>query len=248
MSERDYHDQHYESEAAAIQGTPIFRRVHDRGARDFLRATGAGRQHRILSLGCGDGSIERRLAPHVGEIVGLDVSSVAVAQAQAAAQAAGLRNLSFAVADAGGLGLERLGRFDAVAAFAFLHHIEDAAIRETLAAARRALAPGGAFYSVDPSRRRLVGLFTGLVRGTYERYHSPDERELDPATLLAAAGQSGFAHAAIRYVDYFLGPLAWLAPGTPRWLVPALGALDSAALAVPLLRNYASSFSLLARA
>ncbi|HEX6691146.1 MAG TPA: class I SAM-dependent methyltransferase, partial [Burkholderiales bacterium] len=153
MSERDYHDHHYESEAAAIQGTPIFTRVHDRGARDFLRATGAGKQHRILSLGCGDGSIERRLAPHVGEIVGLDVSSVAVAQAQAAAAAAGLRNLSFAVADAGGLGLDRLGRFDAVAAFAFLHHIEDAAIRDTLAAARRALAPGGAFYSVDPSRR-----------------------------------------------------------------------------------------------
>ena len=77
MNERDYHDHHYEADAAAIQGTPIFRRVHDRNARDFLRAAGAGPRHRILSLGCGDGSIERRLAPHVGEIVGLDVSSVA---------------------------------------------------------------------------------------------------------------------------------------------------------------------------
>jgi len=247
MNERDYHDHHYESDAAGIQRTPIFERVHERAARDFLRATGAGKQHRILSLGCGDGSIERRLAPHVGEIVGLDISAVAVGQARDAAEAAGLRNLSFAVSDAGSLRLDGLGRFDAIAAFAFLHHLEDGAIVDTLAAARNALPPGGAFYSSDPSRRRLIGLFTGLVRSTYERYHSPDERELDPATLAALALQAGFSRAAIGYVDYFLGPLAWLAPGTPRWLAPALGALDGAALCVPLARRYASSFSLLAR-
>jgi SAM-dependent methyltransferase len=248
MDEREYHDQHYESEAAHIQGTPLFERVHARAARHFLRATGAGRQHRVLSLGCGDGSIERRLAPHVGEIVGLDISPVAVGQARAAAEAAGLRNLSFAVSDAGSLKLDGLGRFDAVAAFAFLHHIEEAAIRDTLAAARGALRPGGAFYSCDPSRRRLVGLFTGLVRATYDRYHSPDERELDPEALVSAAMQSGFASAETGYVDYFLGPLAWLAPRTPRWLAAALDAADCAALAVPLVRRYASSFSLLARA
>jgi hypothetical protein len=48
-------------------------------------------------------------------------------------------------------------------------------------------------------------------------------------------------------VDYFLGPLAWLAPGVPSAAVGALAGLDAAALAVPLLRRYASSFSLLAR-
>jgi ubiquinone/menaquinone biosynthesis C-methylase UbiE len=248
MSERDYHDHHYESEAAHIQGTPLFERVHARAAHDFLRATGVGKAHRVLSLGCGDGSIERRLAPHVGEIVGLDISAVGIEQARAAAEAAGLRNLSFAVANAGRLRVEGAGRFDAVAAFAFLHHIDDGAIRDTLAEARRALAAGGAFYSVDPSRRRLVARFIGLVRATYQRYHSPDERELEPEALAAAAAHSGFASAEIGYVDYFLGPLAWLAPGTPHWLVPALSALDSAALAVPLLRRYASSFRLLARA
>jgi SAM-dependent methyltransferase len=247
MNERDYHDHHYESEAG-IQRTALFGRVHDRAARDFLRATGAGKQHRVLSLGCGDGSIERRLAPHVGEIVGLDISSVAIGQARIAAEAAGLRNLSFAVSDPGSLRLEGLGRFDAIAAFAFLHHLEDGAIRDTLAQARKALPAGGAFYSSDPSRRRLVGLFTGLVRATYERHHSPDERELDPAALATAAVQSGFASAETGYVDYFLGPLAWLAPGTPRWLAAPLDALDRAALAVPLARRYASSFSLLARA
>ena len=90
--------------------------------------------------------------------------------------------------------------------------------------------------------------FAGLVRGTYQRYHSPDERELDPAALAALAATAGFSPVTISYSDYFLGPLAWLAPRTPRALAPALAALDDLMLKAPFVRRYASSFSLLARA
>jgi SAM-dependent methyltransferase len=244
MNERDYHDHHYEHEAAILR-SPIFARVHARAARDFLRATGCGPRHRILSLGCGDGSIERRLAPQVGEIVATDISSVAIAQARAQAGAQGLRNITFALADANP---HAFGQFDAVAAFAFLHHLDDAAIRATLEAARKLLRPGGVFYSADPSRRRLVGLFTGLVRRTYQRYHSPDERELDPEAIAALALSTGFSRPTIAYTDYFLGPLAWLAPGTPRPVGGILEVIDTLARSVPLVRRYASSFSLLAHA
>jgi SAM-dependent methyltransferase len=247
MNEQDYHDHHYETEAARIQGTALFERVHDRAAVEFLRRTRAGRMHRVLSLGCGDGSIERRLAPHIGEIVGLDISAVAIEQARMKSRAVGLRNLSFVTSDAGTSALEGLGHFDVIAAFAFLHHLSDAAIRDTFGAARKALRPGGAFYSSDPNRKRLIRFFTGCVRATYERYHSPDERELDADALALLATQAGFCRPVISYVDYFLGPLAWLAPGTPRWFAPALAALDRLALSVPLARRYASSFSLLAR-
>lgn len=248
MNERDYHDLHYEAEAARIQGTALFERVHDRAARRFLQATRAGPTHRVLSLGCGDGSIERRLAPHVGEIVGLDISGVAIRHATEKSAAAGLGNLSFRVGDATSLRKGQLGRFDVVAAFAFLHHLEYGVISETLRAARECLRGGGVFYSTDPNRRRAVGLLAPLVRATYERYHSPDERELDPGVLCALAKRAGFAAAHIGYVDYFLGPLAWLAPGTPSWLTGALESADELALAVPLVRRFASSFSLLARA
>lgn len=234
MNERDYHDQHYKAEAALFDA-PLFRRVHDRAAREFLRCTGAGPSHRILSLGCGDGSIERRLAPYVGSIVGVDISPVAIAQARI--KSAGFANLAFA---------EKApdGPFDIVAAFAFLHHLDDTAIRDTLRSARKALRPGGLFYSSDPSRRRLVGLFRGLVRKTYDRFHSPDERELDPRALALMLSETGFERPAIGYADYFLGPLAWLAPGTPAGLARALEAMDNFALKVPLLRRYASSFYL----
>ena len=236
MNEREYHDRHYAAEAALFD-TPLFRRVHDRAAREFLRATRAGRSHRVLSLGCGDGSIERRLAPHVGAIVGVDISPVAIARARI--KSAGYTNLSFAENPPA-------GPFDIVAAFAFLHHLDDDAIRDTLRSARRLLRPGGLFYSSDPSRRRLIGLFRGLVRRTYERYHSPDERELDPTALAALFAGVGFNRPEMGYCDYFLGPLAWLAPGTPAGLARALEALDNLALRVPLLRRYASSFYLCA--
>lgn len=237
MNERDYHDRHYAAEAALFE-TALFRRVHDRAARQFLRVARAGPSHRVLSLGCGDGSIERRLAPHVGAIVGLDISPMAIRQARA--KSAGFANLSFELAT------EITGEFDVVAAFAFLHHLDDAAIRRTLRAARKALRPGGVFYSSDPSRRRFVGLLRGLVRSTYERYHSPDERELDPEALAELFLVSGFDQPELGYTDYFLGPLAWLAPGTPSPLAAALEALDNLALAIPLVRRYASSFYLCA--
>jgi len=248
VNERDFHDHHYETEAARIQGSPIFVRVHDRSARDFLQATRIGRTQRVLSLGCGEGSIERRLAPHVGEIVGIDISPVAIEQARASAAQAGLANVSFHVSEPGELGLTRFGQFDFVVAFAFLHHLSDAMIGDTLRAARAVLRPRGGFYCSDPSRRRLVRLFSRLVSSTYERYHSPDERELDAEALVALVQGTGFTGVRIAYVDYFLGPLAWLAPGTPRLVAGLLAQLDDLLLGVPFLRRYASSFSLTARA
>jgi SAM-dependent methyltransferase len=237
MNEREYHDQHYEAEAALFESA-LFRRVHERAAREFLRSTRAGPSHRVLSLGCGDGSIERRLAPHVGEIVGLDISPVAIAQARA--KSTGFANLSFQI------GEKPCGEFDVIAAFAFLHHLDDGAIREVMRTARKALRPGGVFYSSDPSRRRLVGVFRGLVRKAYERYHSPDERELDPDVLASMATHAGFERLIVGYCDYFLGPLAWLAPGTPRAVAPMLEAMDNVALSLPFVRRYASSFYLCA--
>ena len=238
MNEREYHDQHYEAEARLFE-TPLFRRVHARAARQFLRATGAGRAQHVLSLGCGDGSIERLLAPHVGSVTGVDISPVAIAQARA--KSTGSLNVSFHAGEAW-----PAGPYDVVAAFAFLHHLDDAAIRATLRAARAALRPGGVFYSSDPSARRAVALFRGLVRRAYERYHSPDERELDPHALNKLFIEAGFARVELGFTDYFLGPLAWLAPGTPRAVAALLEAADSAVLGIPLVRRYASSFSLCA--
>ena len=58
------------------------------------------------------------------------------------------------------------------------------------------------------------------------------------ALRVARPSISGEAsQAVISYTDYFLGPLAWLAPGTPRALASGLAALDDLMLKVPLLRR-----------
>ena len=243
MNEREFHDRHYQHEAEAFEQSAIFARVHERSVRQFLLRTGAGLTHRVLSLGCGHGAIERRLAAHVGEIVGVDISPVAIRQARERARSAGLRNAIFLVA--GEARLESWEKFDHVAAFAFLHHLSDVEIRRTLSEARILLRSGGCFYSADPSRRRLVRLFVRFVRKAYERHHSPDERELEPEALARFAAEAGF-ESRMFYSDYFLGPLAWLVPATPAALCPPLEMLDEIALRLPLLRRYASSFSLLA--
>jgi SAM-dependent methyltransferase len=248
MNEKDFHDHHYGTDSNRIRNGALFRRAYDRSVRDFLDRTGIGRTHRVLSLGCGDGSAELRLAPHVGEIVGVDISPVAIEQARAAAKAAGLSNLTFLSSDASSLRLDQFGEFDCVAAFAFLHHLPDAGVATVLEEARKVLRPGGVFYSSDPSSRRFIRLLAGLVRSTYDQHHSPDERELDPEGLIALATKAGFLAPSVGYHDYFFGPVAWLAPGAPRWLVGPLSALDDLALAVPGVRRYASSFSLVARA
>ena len=248
MSEREHHDHHYEHDAARIFESPLFRRVHDRVARQFIRTTGLRRTDRVLSLGCGDGSLELRLAGVAAEVVGIDLSPVAIERARERAAAARSPNVTFLVSDLAAHAPGDLGQFDRIAAFAFLHHLPDDAIQATLRAARRLLRPGGSFYSADPSRRRLVGRLRGLVQATYDRYHSPGERELDPDAMAVFARQAGLASIEIGYTDYALGPLAWLAPGTPRWLALFLEALDDTALRIPFMSRYASSFSLTARA
>ena len=86
----------------------------------ILQLTGAGKNSRVLSLGCGIGDTELLLAPHVAEVVGIDLSPAAIRQARADAEGLGIRNARFEQ------GTAASGRFDTVIAIFFLHHLPDA--------------------------------------------------------------------------------------------------------------------------
>src|ERR1019366_7527488 len=78
-------------------------------------------------------------------------------------------------------GSEAEGRFDLAMGIFFLHHLPDDDLAELPRQVERHLAPGGMFYSLDPSRRRLSGaLGRLLVPWMMRRYQTPDERELEP--------------------------------------------------------------------
>ncbi len=245
MDERDHHDDFYLHEAARIFDAPLFQEVRRRMAA-FLARYGRGSAHdRVLSLGCGDGRVESLMAPSVAEIVGIELSPVAVEQAQARAARGGATNVHFEVGDIQALAV-RPASFDAVWALGVLHHLRDAEMEDLLRRSRAALRPGGVFVSNDPSAHRLVGLFKGLFARAYRTYHSPEERELEAGRLHHLFCRAGFVDVSVHYNDFFLGPLSWLFPQCPAPLVAPLAALESLLLRIPVLCRTASSFCIVA--
>jgi SAM-dependent methyltransferase len=241
MDEREHHDEFYAHEAAAIFDAPWFLEVRRKLAALLAQHGRQTSGDRVLSLGCGDGRVECLLARRVKEIVGIELSPVAVEQAQARAAGAGFTNLRFEVGDIEHLDLPRAS-FDAIWMLGVLHHVGETETAELLRRCLSILRPGGLMVSNDPSARRLIGWLKGLVAKQYNKYHSPDERELDPRRLATLYADAGFEDVAIHYNDFFLGPFSWLFPTAPKVLVRPLSALDSLLLAIPVVRNTASEF------
>ncbi len=213
--------------------------------RRILRATGAGKSSRLLSLGCGIGDTELLLAPHVASITGIDLSPAAIRQAHADAIQAGVKNAEFLEASAGEAPLLNR-RFDVVIGIFFLHHVPDDGLAPMAQSIHGWLEPGGTFYGLDPSRYRLSGAIGSLlVPKLMSRYQTPDERELKPSEMLALFQQSGF-HAQTSYYDFLSTPLAGLFQSW-RSGYRAARLADEVLVRIPLLRALGSNFELLAK-
>ncbi len=204
------------------------------------RITGADMRSRVLSLGCGIGDTELLLAPHVAEVVGIDLSPAAIRQARADAVRLRISNARFEEAS----GLH--GHYDIVIAIFFLHHLPDDELAQIPCKVKSLLAPGGVLYSLDPNSRRLSGavgrrLFPGLMK----RYQTPDERELDPETTASFFRNAGFITRSEVY-DFGSSPFAGLLPG---WQAGyrAMRAFDDLILRFPALRLWGSNFEVIAR-
>jgi SAM-dependent methyltransferase len=200
--ELDYHEKLYSGFAQSHFARPAVRELRRHMVRRILELSGAGKSSRVLSLGCGIGDTELLLAPHVAEVVGVDLSPAAIRQAAADAARLGISNARFIE------GTSAEGRFNLVIAIFFLHHLPD----EELAALRSKLDgwlnPGGVFYSLDPSRRRLSGMVGRLlIPNLMKRYQTPDERELDPEVTARILGGR------VAMYDFGSSPLAGLFPG-----------------------------------
>ncbi|HEY2018793.1 MAG TPA: methyltransferase domain-containing protein, partial [Bryobacteraceae bacterium] len=205
--ELEYHERLYSGFAQSHFARPAVRALRRHMAQRILGITGAGPGSRVLSLGCGIGDTELLLAPHVRELVGVDLSPAAVRQARADAAKLGIANVRFEE------GSTAAGSFDAIVAIFFLHHLPDDALAELPRTLAGMLAPGGVFYSLDPSCRRLSGaLGRKLIPGLMKRYQTPDERELEPEATAGLFRSAGF-DARIEMYDFVSSPLAGLFPG-----------------------------------
>jgi len=233
-----YHEKLYSGFAQQHFARPAVRALRRHMVRRILAVTGAGPRSRVLSLGCGIGDTELLLAPHVAEIAGVDLSPAAIRQARADAQRLAIANARFIE------GTAAEGRYDIVIAIFFLHHLSDPDLESFPARLRDLLLPGGAFYSLDPSCRRLSGAIgRRLIPGMMKRYQTEDERELNPEATAALFTRAGF-NARTSMYDFGSSPLAGLLPGWSFGYRLARAA-DGLILRTPLAR-FGSNFEVLA--
>lgn len=122
----------------------------------FLRTRLAGRLPvaSALTIGCGEGALERGLTAHAfaERHDGLDVAPGAVERAAAAAREAGLEHVRYRVADADSLLLEPRS-YDVVFGVHSIHHVTN--LEHVFEQAALALRPGGFLFLnefVGPSR------------------------------------------------------------------------------------------------
>ena len=235
-----YHEKLYSGFAQQHFARPAVRALRAHMVRRILKLTGAGANSRVLSLGCGIGDTELLLAPHVGEVMGIDLSPAAIRQARADAAALKIGNARFEE------GTSAEGRFDAIIAIFFLHHLPDDELAALPLRLKEQLAAGGVFYSLDPSRHRLSGVVGRLlIPGLMKRYQTEDERELDPASTAELFRSAGM-ETRVEMYDFGSSPLAGLFPGW-RAGYQAARRVDDAVLRVPALRRRGSNFEVIAR-
>jgi len=239
--ELEYHEKLYAGFAQEHFARPAVRALRAHMVQRVLAKTGAGRESRVLSLGCGIGDTELLLAPHVRELTGVDLSPAAVRQARQDAANARITNAHFEEGS-----LESVtGKFDAIIAIFLLHHLPDSMLHAAPALIRERLTPGGVFYSLDPSRQRLSGMVGSLLfPQLMQKYQSPDERQLDAEETAQYFRRAGFTCSTGMY-DFVSSPLAGLLPGW-RAGYRAARAVDEVLIRMPGLKKLGSNFELLA--
>ena len=202
-----YHEKLYSGFAQSHFARPAVRALRASMVQRILALTGATRDSRVLSLGCGIGDTELLLAPHAGEVTGIDLSPAAIRQARADAERLGIRNARFEC------GTRAEGRFDVVIAIFFLHHLPDDELAALPHQLREQMPEGGVFYSLDPSRHRLSGVVGRLlIPQLMKKYQTEDERELEPLETAGLFRSAGW-EAQVSMYDFGSSPVAGLFPG-----------------------------------
>ncbi|WP_188311857.1 class I SAM-dependent methyltransferase [Salinarimonas soli] len=116
-----------------------------------------GPNRAVLDVGCGIGRLGARLAPHVGEIIGLDISPGMIAEAER--RCAAVPNLRFAVSggrDLAGIGTRTMDLVVFVDSFPYLQLSGEDLAGGHVAEAARVLRPAGAVLILNASYGRSI--------------------------------------------------------------------------------------------
>ncbi len=157
--------------------------------RRLVAAVGESPLDRVLDVACGPGIVAEAIAPHVREVVGIDVTPKMVRLAHARFSKARSNNGQFQVASAENLPFPSAS-FDQIVTRLSFHHFAD--LSKVLAEVRRVLRPDGRFIiadvvsSAEPEEAALHNALERLRDPTHVRMRAPNE-------LLEVIDRAGFA-------------------------------------------------------
>ncbi len=139
---------------------------------------------RVLDVGCGTGWTSRFYARRGYEVVGVDIAGDMIHHANLARDREGLGNLSFRVSDYEDMTFD--AEFDAAVFYDALHHAVDE--RAAVRMAYRALKPGGVCITSEPGRGHAKAAHSVEAVQKF----GVTERDMPPATIMAAGRAAGF--------------------------------------------------------
>lgn len=171
----------YMAAAPAFHAEPVLRWM--------VSAVRQAPSQRVLDLACGPGILAEAIAPHVRELIGVDVTPEMVRLGRERFAMAGLANGQFEIAPA-----ERLpfadGWFDQIVTRLSIHHFAAPAV--VLGEVRRVLRPGGQLIIADVVSPGDAG--RAALHNALEQLRDPTHvRMLAPHELIGLVRAAGFS-------------------------------------------------------
>lgn len=169
--ERDFHNERFGATEERREDSYYFAVQGAASAYwNLVRQAAVGKD--VLEYGCSNGGRSIDLSRSARQITGIDISDVAIAQANRDAERHGLQNVRFKVDNAEKMDLAD-GSFDLVFGSGILHHlILETALKEV----RRVLRPGGKAIFFEPlGHNPAINLY---------RNRTPEARTVDEHPLL----------------------------------------------------------------
>lgn len=202
--ERDFHNQRFtdnsDREARA-------RRFYDAISYGFAlynrRVREESTNRRLLEYGCGAESLAFELAASAREVVAIDISDVAIVQAQRTAVAQGLKNVEFVVDNAEAMHFPDQS-VDVVAGSGIVHHLD---VPKSMLEVKRVLRKGGIAIFAEPLGHNPV---LNWYRDRTPELRTPDEHPLLVKDLRLMS--KGFASMRVTYFGMISPILGFLTP------------------------------------
>lgn len=231
--ERDFHNQRFEDDSEREARVGKFYSAIDYGFAFYRdRVMSEAKDRRLLEYGCGNASLGFDVAPLAREVVGIDISEVAIQQAQRIARSKGLGNALFVVDNAEAMHQPDKS-VDVLAGSGIVHHLD---IPRAMREVRRVLRDGGLAIFAEPLGHNPVV--------NWYRNRTPELRTADEHPLLARdlrTMATGFRDCKVTYFGFVAPVLGFLSaktnPESP--LTKLVWGLDKLICRIPGLRRYA---------